>query len=118
MLKKKEPPARVALFFPENQNDPRITFDANSGVLGKIFGDIDQMKCVITPANIGDSASTTTSTLNGRVEAIFTNTDPSNPGIHRMNSNVYTENTCELSYNNQLFSNKNFYGFSLNINSC
>ena len=105
----------LSFLFPDDQSNPRITFDGNSGVLGKIFSDIDQMKCVITPLTIGDSATTTTNSLKGRIECVF----PSMNELLKYNvsSNIFTQNDFELSYNDKGFNKYNIYQFSLDVNN-
>jgi hypothetical protein len=109
----------LAFLFPDTdpgQQMPRITFDANSGVLGKIFGDMEQVKCIITPLNIGDSASTSTDSLNGRVECIFPGLDLNNPLKYDVQSNLFTKDEYKLSYNNTGFSKNDMFNFNLTIN--
>jgi hypothetical protein len=90
-----------------------ITFDAKTGIVGKIFRYIDNVYNLITPANIADSAPTSFTSLNNRNDFAF----PSDNNIYKFDSNIYTKKNDKvlLSFENNNFSNKNPYGFKLKI---
>jgi len=103
--------------FPEftlKTNIAYITFDAKTGVVGKVFRDMDNVFNLITPANISDSAPTSFKALNNRNEYIF----PSKTNNFIFDSNFYTKkNNVKIQFNNNKFSDTNPYGFNLNINN-
>ena len=96
-----------------NKNTFYFTADTNLGTVKKIFFDIKEAHGLITPANIADSAGTQLKPLQNRNDYIF----PVNKqNIFEFNSNFYTKNAgCKLSFANNKFSDKNPYGFRLNI---
>jgi len=96
-----------------NKNTFYFTSDTNLGTVKKIFLDIKEAHSLITPANIADSAGTQLKPLQNRNDYIF----PVNKqNTYEFNSNFYTKNTgCKLSFANNKFSDKNPYGFLLNI---
>jgi hypothetical protein len=94
-------------------NTGYITFDAKTGVVGKTFRDIDNVYNLVTPGNISDSAPTSFNSLSNRNEFIF----PSATGEHAFTSNMYTKNSVLIKFSDMGFSNKNPYGFALNINN-
>lgn len=104
--------------FPEftlSNNYAFITFDAGTGTIGKIFRDIDNVRNLITPANIADSAGNNIKALGARNEYIFAQ-DTTSANNYQFNSNFYTEDVAEISFINNKFVDKNPYGFTLKIN--
>jgi hypothetical protein len=102
------------------ENTAYLTFDANAGVIGKIFRKFKNIFNLITPANIADSASTDFNSLENRNIYQFPLT--SGPE-YVFNSNYYTRpdnpktlQPVNIKFINQGFDNKNPYGFILNIN--
>jgi hypothetical protein len=90
----------------------RVTFDAKTGVPGKIFTRLDQVKNIMFPQTIADSATTSLNILNGRNEYIFPSPDGKKS---RIQSNTFTKETYTMEYENNGFSAKNPYGFSFNV---
>lgn len=97
-------------FFGTSQGQMKCTFDAKAGVVSKIFEDIDQMRNVIFPQTIADSATTTFSTMKGRNDFVFP-TVKTFPFV----SNFYSKQDYAISFRNKGFDNKNPYGFSIDI---
>jgi hypothetical protein len=97
-------------FFGTSQGDMRCTFDAKAGVVSKIFENIDQVKNVIFPQTIADSATTTFGTMRGRNEFIFPTVTPF-PFV----SNFYTKGLYSMQFRNRGFDQRNPYGFSIDI---
>ena len=103
------------------ENTAYLTFDANAGLIGKIFRNFKNIFNLITPANIADSASTDFNALENRNIYEF----PVNNGTdYIFNSNYYTRqdnpklggDPFSIRFINNGFNNKNPYGFNLNIN--
>jgi len=97
-----------------NKNTFYLTSDANLKILRKIFKEIKEVHSLITPANIADSANTKLQPfIQNRNDYIF----PVNkPNLYEFRSNIYTKSSdCKLSFTNNKFSDKNPYGFLLNI---
>ena len=97
-----------------NKNTFYLTSDANLKILRKIFKEIKEVHSLITPANIADSANTKLQPfIQNRNDYIF----PVNkPNLYEFRSNIYTKlSDCKLSFTNNKFSDKNPYGFLLNI---
>ena len=97
-----------------NKNTFYFTADTKLGTVKKIFRDIKEAHSLITPANIADSAGTELDPfIQNRNDFIF----PTNKqNTFEFNSNFYTKTSgCRLSFANNKFSDKNKYGFLLNI---
>ncbi len=92
--------------------DIRVTFDAKTGLPGKIFTTLDQVKNIMFPQTIADSATTSLNILNGRSEYIFPGVDGQTIPIE---SARFSTGEYVLSYTNKGFTNKNPFGFSLEI---
>lgn len=97
-------------FFGTSQENPRCTFDATAGVPSKIFEDMDQIKNIIFPQTIADSATTTFGAMRGRNEFIFPGTR-----LSPMESAIYSQDKYALSFENIDFDSRNKYGFKINI---
>ncbi len=89
----------------------RVTFDAKTGLPGKIFTEINQVYNVMFPQTIADSATTSLNILKGRSEYIF----PDGGKTSKIESATFSTGEYELSYVNKGFATKNPFGFSLDI---
>lgn len=89
----------------------RVTFDAKTGLPGKIFTELDQVFNIMFPQTIADSATTSLNILKGRSEYIF----PDNGKESILESATFSKGDYKLSYVNKNFSTKNPFGFSLDI---
>ena len=98
-----------------------LTFDANAGLIGKIFRKFTNIFNLITPANIGDSASTDFNALENRNIYQFPKTDGEE---YVFDSNYYTrrdnpsanKQPVIIKFIDNGFGYNNPYGFTLNIN--
>jgi hypothetical protein len=97
-------------FFGTSQGDIRLTFDAKTGIVGKVFNDIDQVYNLIFPQTISDSATTSFTGLRGRNEFFF----PSKTDTDTITSALYSRGKYDsLEFKNNNFGDKNPYGFSI-----
>ena len=98
-------------FFIDVISPAKCTFDAKAGVVGKIFNDIEQVRNVIFPQTIADSATTTFSAMRGRNDFVF----PSGLKPFPFVSNYYTNTIYNMNFYNINFTNKNPYNFQIVI---
>jgi hypothetical protein len=96
-------------FFGTSQGDIRLTFDAKTGIVGKVFNDIDQVYNLIFPQTISDSATTSFTGLRGRNDFFF----PSKTDTDTITSALYSRGKYSLEFKNNNFGDKNPYGFSI-----
>lgn len=99
-------------FFYQTAKQPRsISFDAGQRVLGQLFMDMDQVSNLVIPQNIADSAITFFGKLGGQNIYTF----PSKTDTIPFKSNSLSSKYYNLEFKNNEFSDKNPYGFSLEI---
>ena len=99
-----------------------LTFDANAGLIGKIFRKFTNIFNLITPANIGDSASTDFNALENRNIYQFP-TNVVGKAEYVFDSNYYTrrdnpsanKQPVIIKFIDNGFGYNNPYGFTLNI---
>ena len=112
----------INYMFPGYQgNEPvAITFDAASGKVTKVFSGMGQVKALITPQNISDSATTQLDPFSAfkefghkRTEFLF---PEENQQSWRAKSQYYSNDWCEIEYENVDFNTNSPNGFRIKIN--
>ncbi len=112
----------IKYMFPDYQgNEPvAITYDAAGGKATKVFSGMGQVKALITPQNISDSAKTKLDPFSAfkdfghkRTEFLF----PQSEGetIWKAKSQYYSKNWCKIEYENVDFNTNSPNGFRIKI---
>jgi len=112
----------INYMFPDYQgNEPvAVTFDAASGKVTKVFSGMGQVKALITPQNISDSATTQLDPFSAfkefghkRTEFLF---PEENQQPWKAKSQYYSKDWCEIEYENVDFNTNSPNGFRIKIN--
>ncbi|MEE8479400.1 MAG: hypothetical protein V3S42_05245, partial [Candidatus Neomarinimicrobiota bacterium] len=102
-------------------NEPvAITFDAASGKVTKVFSGMGQVKALITPQNISDSATTQLDPFSAfkefghkRTEFLFPK--PDDKTAWEAKSQYYSKDWCKIKYENVDFNTNSPNGFRIKI---
>lgn len=112
----------INYMFPDYQgNEPvAITFDAASGKVTKVFSGMGQVKALITPQNISDSATTQLDPFSAfkefghkRTEFLFPQREGETTWTAK--SQYYSKNWCKIEYENVDFNTNSPNGFRIKI---
>ena len=100
--------------------DEYFTFDMGPRDIGKIFAKFDQVKNAIYPQNVADSAVTSFTALEGRSVFFRANdTISSSTNLSKVEqpilANTFTHGKYELKFVDTGFSNKNRFGFYIEV---
>jgi hypothetical protein len=98
-----------------------VTFDAAGGKTVKVFSGIGQVKAIVTPQNISDSASTSLDPFadfkmfgHKRTEFLFPQNPPTS-NIWQCQSTLYSSEWCRISFENVNYNTNSPNGFKIKL---